>query len=593
MEDRKVKYIELAIGSVSNRAYAIRPEHITKYIKPRQELYRSLFTLDDTAFNHFRDKGSIKSYKGKYSLKTIIFDIDKGRKTGEDTRQRAIAFMNTLLEQGVDTSTQAHIWFSGRGFHIEIPNLYGFEESENLPYQVKMTIDSHFGKLVDNIYDKGRLIRVGYTINMKSELYKLPLSWQMINEMSYQEICEYCQSQRTDYNHTEFDESNFYPLWEEKVLEVVEYKEEEEGSLSNTELNSHVTCVQKMWKSDKDGERHITLLRMTNAWKRMGIQKEGAIKMAEYNVPSLDRNEILKIVDDVFAWEHNGYSCSDTIMDKYCDPLCKFYKNKNYGLEVYGVNELSNLLKEFVHMDMDNNSFNLKDYYPIPEDYRFLPGELAILLGDTKLGKTAWLQSLMVKLSHMNILYLSLEVGNWLIFRRFLQTANALTKQEVNEIYRAYDEEKVKSINDRVKNIKVMTTSPDIDSMKQIISDNQPQIVCIDTIDAIEVKYNNDPFTKMEKIVNSLKQIATQMDVIFFGISHISKGASRDILTVHSAKGNSAIEQKADKIIGITGDRGMSDTRVIRSLASRDETDFELALKFKYHTFQFSPIKGE
>ena len=174
MADNNVKYIELAIGSVSNRAYAIRPEHITKYIKPNEELYRSLFTLDNTAFEHFRDKGSIKSYKGTYALNTVIYDIDRGKKTGEDTRQRTISFMNTLLEQGVDTSKQAHIWFSGRGFHIEIPNLYGFEESINLPYQVKMTIDSHFGNLVDNIYDKGRLIRVGYTINMKSELYKIP-----------------------------------------------------------------------------------------------------------------------------------------------------------------------------------------------------------------------------------------------------------------------------------------------------------------------------------------------------------------------------------------------------------------------------------
>ena len=373
MATDSVKYIELAIGSVSNRAYAIRPEHITKYIKPNQELYRSLFILDDSAFEHFRDKGSIKSYKGTYALNTIIYDIDRGRKTGEDTRQRAISFMNTLLEQGVDTSKQAHIWFSGRGFHIEIPNLYGFEESINLPYQVKMTIDSHFGKLVDNIYDKGRLIRVGYTINMKSELYKLPLSWQMINDMTYQEICEYCQTQKQDYHHEPFDKDSVYPIWEDKVLDVQEFREDEE-SISNTNLNAHVTCVQKMWKSEKDGERHITLLRMANAWRRMGIQKEGAIKMSEYNIPSLDHNEILKILDDVYAWEHNGYSCSDTIMEKYCDPICKFYKNKNYGLEVLNVKELSNKLREFVHMDMDTNSFNLKDYYPIPTNYRFLPG---------------------------------------------------------------------------------------------------------------------------------------------------------------------------------------------------------------------------
>ena len=404
MASDSVKYIELAIGSVSNRAYAIRPEHIAKYIKPNQELYRSLFILDNSAFEHFRDKGSIKSYKGTYALNTIIFDIDRGKKTGEDTKQRALSFYETLLEQGLEDD-QIHIWFSGRGFHIEIPNLYGFVPSENLPYQVKMTIDSHFGKLVDNIYDKGRLIRVGYTINMKSELYKLPLSWKMLKDMTYLEISEYCQTQKQDYNHEPFDK-NQITIWEDKVLDVKEFKEETNADVSNTNLNAHVTCIQKMWKSDKEGERHITLLRMANGWRRMGIQKEGAIKMSEYNIPSLDHNEILKIIDDVYAWEHNGYSCSDTIMEKYCDPICKFYKRKNYGLEVLNVKELSNKLRDFVSMDMDTNCFNLKDYYPMNTNYRFLPGELAILLGDTKLGKTAWLQSLMVKLSHMNVLYL-------------------------------------------------------------------------------------------------------------------------------------------------------------------------------------------
>ena len=51
--------------------------------------------------------------------------------------------------------------------------------------------------------------------------------------------------------------------------------------------------------------------------------------------------------------------------------------------------------------------------------------------------------------------------------------------------------------------------------------------------------------------------------------------------------------QKADKIIGITGDRQANDIRIIRSLASRDETDFEMALKYRYHSFQFSPMEIE
>ena len=62
-------------------------------------------------------------------------------------------------------------------------------------------------------------------------------------------------------------------------------------------------------------------------------------------------------------------------------------------------------------------------------------------------------------------------------------------------------------------------------------------------------------------------------------------------MSVHSAKGNSAIEQKADKIIGIIGDKDSSSRRIIKSLASRDENDFELACDFKYETFEFKELK--
>ena len=586
MENTKgLKYIELAIGSVSNRAYAIQPEYITKYIKEGQELYRSLFLLDETAYTHFRDKGSIKTYKGIYAIDKITFDLDKGKMIGTNLMHKTRAFVEHLYEQGVEKDW-IHIWFSGRGFHIDIPNLYGFQESKELPYQVKLTINDHFGKQIDNIYDKGRLIRVGYTINMKSQLYKIPLSVDMLMEMDYEEICEYAKTNVVGYHHKPFKE--YDEIWKDNIKDIPKHQNIEK-EVNTSDYNANVTCIQKMWYDPKDGKRHITLLRMINGWKRMGIQKEGSIKMAEYNVPSLDRNEILKIVDDVYSWDHNGYSCNDVIMAEYCDQLCKFYKHKNYGLEVMNVVELSDQLKEFIHLDLDNNSFNLKNIYPLETDYRFLPGELAIILGDTKLGKTAWLQNVIVKLKHLNILYLSLEVGAWLIFRRFLQVANTMTKQQIHEIYESGDEVAIHQITDKVKNIKVMTISPDIDSMKQIISDNQPQVVCIDTIDAIEVRYSNDPLHRMDKIVNSLKQIANQMDVIFIGISHISKGASYGALNVHSAKGSSAIEQKADKIIGIIGEREMNNSRTIKSLASRDETDFELAFEFDYKTFQFKP----
>ena len=587
MEDSK-KFIELAVGSVSNRAFAIEPDTLSKYLKPNQELYRSLFVLDDTAFNHFKDQKTIKSYKGNFSLDKIVFDIDKGKNSGEDTVLRTKHFIEALFDMGLNRDL-IRVWFSGRGFHVEIPDVYGFEPSTKLPYIVKLTLDDQFGDMIDNIYDRGRLIRVGYSYNLKSHLYKTPILLEEIDTLSYNEIADLCK---------EFFTRSYEPLptdvekiWGDKIKLPPQEATETEYINNTSKYNANVTCVQKMWDSDKKGKRHIVLLRMANAWRRMGLNKEATTALAIQNVPSLEPNEITRLVEDVYKWEHKGYGCNDVIMSSYCDPICKYYKRKNYGTEVYSSLELSDRLRDFIHTDFSSNSFNLKEIYPtILEDYRFMPGELAVLLGDTKLGKTAFLQNIVCKLHHLNVLYLSLEVNEWMIYRRFLQVANRMTKDQISTIYKYNDEERIEQLVKSVQHINVMTVPPDIDSMKQLISDLQPGVVCIDTMDAIDVKFCNDPFTKAERVVNSLKQIANQQDVIIFGISHISKSASREVLSVHSAKGNSAIEQKADKILGIMGDRDSTSRRIIKSLASRDENGFELACDFKYETFEFKEL---
>jgi predicted ATP-dependent serine protease len=307
-------------------------------------------------------------------------------------------------------------------------------------------------------------------------------------------------------------------------------------------------------------------------------------------VPTLEGTELNKLVNDVYKWNHQGYSCNDNIMSEFCDPVCKYFKQKNYGTDIKTAKELSNAFMEFVQTDFTESSFNLKDIYNIPNDYIFMPGELCILIGDTKLGKTAWLQNVIAPLKSMRILFLSLEVNEWMIFRRFAQVANGMTKQEVMEIYRSRDEEKISQIISSIDHINCTTTAPNIESIKEIVSDQKPDIVVIDTVDVIDVPFQRDPLAKMDTVINSLKAIANEQNMIFFGISHISKSASNDVLNVHSAKGSSAIEQKADKIIGIIGDRDNSQRRVVRSLASRDEDGFEIACMFDYSIFKFKEI---
>ena len=579
------KYIEVAAGGVSSRGAICKADELAKYLKPNMELYRSMYRLDDSAIEHFQNNRTIRSYDGTFQLDRLTFDIDKGKNTKDKLMNDIRYFLHLLQDKGAD-STIIRVWFSGRGFHVEIPDLYGFEVSKKTPEIVKRTISKEFGTLADNIYDYARLIRVGYSYNMKSKLYKTPIKIWEVHNLNYDEIMALSgEFVRQDFKHDYMYEIE--PIWNDNVVTLdTKVVVEKVPKTTNNTYNGHVTCVQKMADNVVEGRRHNLLLRMVSAWYRKGISREGCYALAKTYISTLEYHELVRSVDYVIDKQYR-YGCNDPIMAEFCDQKCMFYKRKDYTLDVISPDDMSARFAQFVNTDFTKTSFNLKDIYDISYNYTFYPGELAILIGDTGLGKTAWLQNLVVATPNLKCLYLSLEVHDHLIYRRFMQIANGITKDDVVELHSVDRDEELRKAILPIEHINIMTAAPEIGSMKQLIIDLQPKVVVIDTIDVIKSDYVNDPFNKMEKIVNELKQLAVQESIIIIGVSHISKGASFEQgLTVHSAKGNSVIEQKADKVIGIMGDRD-STRRIVKALKSRDESRFQMAFTFDYDSFRF------
>ena len=581
------QYIEVAVGGVSSRGSICKADELSKYLKPNLELYRSLYRLDDSAIQHFEANKTIRSYSGTFELDRLTFDIDKGNNSRDKAMKDIRYFLHLLEDKGADPEL-FRIWFSGRGFHVELPDLYGFGVAKDVPEKVKRTIHKEFGSLADNIYDYARLIRVGYSFNMKSKLYKTPLTNNEIFSLNYEDIMELSKDfVRKDFKHESIKES--IPIWSDNIVSLdTKVAVEEKPRPSSSKYNGHVTCVQKMADNIVEGRRHNLLLRMVSAWHRKGIDIAGCYALANTYVPSLEYHELVRMVDYVIQKEYR-YSCQDPIMAEFCDTKCMFYKRKDYTLAVRTPDDMSKRFQDFVTMDLSKTTFDLKDIYSIPYNYTFYPGELVVLIGDTGLGKTAWIQNLIVS-TPLKCLFLSLEVHDHLIYRRFLQIANGMKKEAVSNLHSVDINGELKAAIAPIEHINIMTASPEVGSMKQLITEISPKIVVIDTIDGIRVDYNNDPFNKMERVINSLKELAVQENIIIIGVSHISKGATyEERLTVHSAKGNSVIEQKADKVLGIMGDRD-NNKRIIRSLKSRDENKFQIACMFDYETFRFKEI---
>ena len=195
--DQSIRFTEIAIGHPGNRGQVVRTDEVWQYIKPDQELYRSIYEFDDELVQHFGIRKTIRGYRGKYYLPQITFDIDKKYDSDEICQQRTMRLITDLLGY-LDSEKLIHIWFSGRGYHLDIPDIYGFEPENDLPDKLRATISNQYVDVDYALYTRSSLIRVGYTINQKSKLYKIPLTLAELSSWTAEQIHQVAKTQRTD-----------------------------------------------------------------------------------------------------------------------------------------------------------------------------------------------------------------------------------------------------------------------------------------------------------------------------------------------------------------------------------------------------------
>ena len=572
-------YKEIAIGQLSNRGVIIPvtslKEKIELAIHNNQELYNSYYDFDDELLEHFKIRKYVRNYRGKYYLDNPIIDIDKGKNTDEFTLIRVRELLSRMEDTFSIDLDSVGIFFSGRGYHITLPNIFKFEPSNYLPDAVHDTMMKYFPE-GDPIYDGSRLIRSVNSINIKSNLYKIPLTYEEIRELNSTSIKELARAPRDiELEHREYTIPNLSHLVTFSAT----------TSPESNDVSNMVTCVQKMYNEGPiEGKRHTKMLRMLSAWRRQGIPRTAAYDAIVSWASSMEPYEIKHIVNDIYDKAYT-YSCKDTLMTEYCDAKCIFYKNRNFAIEVITAEEAEKAFVHFVRSDIESKSFDLNEIWDCTS-FKFYPGEVCAIIGDTKLGKSTIVQNMITLLPRMHSVYLSLENYQHLSYRRFIQMAHKMTKDEVVEYYKQHDN----SLRHAIDHITMLTLPPTLDDIRRLAMERKPEIMVIDTLDGISTPGINDITQRTDMLANQLKQIAGQMDTIIIVIAHIAKAYAIDEvgnskpMNIHSAKGSSSIAQKFDKVLAWEGKRD-STQRFLSTLGSRDESNIRIAFNFNTDTF--------
>ena len=579
-------YVEIAIGGPQFRGQLIEKSKLINYIKPETPLFRSVYLYTKEAAEYAEKNNGLKNYFGERSIDWILLDIDRADNSDEYTLNKARGILVRLEDMGVDVKWSTQSYFSGSGYHIAVHNsVFNFPSSDNLHYLVKGTLKSLFGDEIDSsIYMRTGIYRVQHTINKKTNLHKIPLTWDDVMHKNCKEIQEMAKEPRLDFAYSELVGNGEL---EDKIINRAPRMTQIRKVVEPRDV---IPCVQEMLTNGpQEGCRNQTLIRIASHFFRHGIPSEYAkTAILHWNNNSLNENSVIEKVEYVY---NRGYrfGCKDEIMEKHCKTRCIYFKRKDYLVDVMSSDDLQEKLEERMSADFSGRSIPIADMLGVEEsDTEIYPGELVTIFGPTGSSKTTLAQCIALGVDFANddinpdwqipTLYLSLELSAWYMHRRNMQIVSGLTKDYVNN----NPKEVYGDIKDKLNHMVIQTIPPTLEQIQAKVKELRPALVVVDYIDLVETPpHIRGEYEQIKYISHSLSSMAVNNDLIIIQVSQVSREYSRnEVLDLYAGKGSGAIENASRKVIGLNG-QSNSPNKTLEVLKNTDGELFKTKLEWQ------------
>lgn len=563
--------LEVAIGDPRNRNRLMSPQEAYAYLRQNGAvpLYRSVFAYDEEITKFLEDRGSIKNFPGKRYPIDIPIDIDKGSNSDEYTLKKLRDVITKLLSFGLkETSFRA--FFSGSGYHVMInKDEFNFKPDEDLPIVVETTMKS-LGLVEDPaVLRRTSIIRSAHSINLKTNLFKIPLSLDEALNLSPEEIKGLAKTPRFEF---EYPQSTGKGTFIDKVIEIDKQMPEKTLMLNRdaTAHLMHYVCIQKLLSMGPvKGIRNNAVLRILSHLKWSGIPEQMALPlMLQWNQmseESLDDNEIRSKTRYIYT-SAVRYGCNDTLLRDFCRPSCVKYEARNIpegAINPMNVDTLKQKYLDRVKLMKESEKFiNLKNIFGLEQDCILYPGELVTFQGDTGMNKTSILQNILIgmnmrtQLIHphkQNILLYETELGGGGIHERFLSMITNLPRHKLMESPNV-----VEDASKVISNISIQAGEINLEGLEKIISDYQFDVIVVDYIEKVlhPLFDKGSDTAAISQIMRSLSSMAQKYKVVIIAISQVSRSAVADgrRVELHSGKGSSSIESSSRRVFTINGD---------------------------------------
>lgn len=312
----------------------------TEQAKERYRLKFNNIDVYETAYSYeTREIRSSRLYGSFY----LDFD-DKLEESYDKVKSDVLMTMETLRTSFGIKEHQVELFFSGnKGFHMLInPILFDIRPKEKLNEDYKKIAnyikERTVFKTIDTvIYDNVRLLRLVNSINSKSNLYKVQISFSQLRDLSFSQMKEWAKKPRPYKRAKDLVASPMAKHTIHKILTAKSLFESQYGRREITETEQILPCTLLGLETDcsKGGRNNMVILLASTLFQAKQNFEEIVEILLEWNEqhcqPSLSEKEVITTVRSALYQIQTGkcYGCRAMFDNDLCiGNACKIFKKR-------------------------------------------------------------------------------------------------------------------------------------------------------------------------------------------------------------------------------------------------------------------------
>lgn len=557
------KYVRLT-KSIFDKGILVDQNAYLDHVDSEKDYYLSTYLYNDSHLEQFKKTGSVKGIRD-VQTDQIWFDFDS-KESPERALTDTVQVVERLKTSGIKEKN-IQIYFSGRKGTTVVVKLNRFLT----PDQVKSIVINKFGKGLETLdysmYDTTQLLRVPGTKHQISGLYKIPLTYDELKNLSLDEIKQKASS-LDNLDHTKF-------IWEAETITDDMIPAEEKKSVKAPV----VTDKPRHWKDYKwhllqgnfeVGERHSAMMVIASTCRALGYDADTTTMMClaadakycertkESPIEDLESN----IIPSVFSetWKGGQYSPqTDPWLAKYCEKH-GFETQKTEAMQIY---DIKDSFKEYV-VNIEKNT--IKTGIPVLD--KALPLTIGMnlgVVGAASSGKTALALNILKNTSKSGVVsvFASLDMHRNRLFEKLLYKETGLPREAL------YEKIKNNELDDAFAKIKedygnvyfYDRSSPTVRDIRSYIehiestTGNKVKLVMLDYFERVNSDKSEDTAASKD-ISGQLQDLVNDLNVCMVTLVQpnkfsLSGGPDSPLTNYTSIKGSSFLYQSFRSILSI------------------------------------------